>query len=293
MAGDRPRLGFSEIINVRQFRLSLQSFQNRERGCDVAGDFSLDGIDLEPLRQIPPARPDVRRGRRSVVEVRTNEPVNVVDTECELVSYQLKTHEKDGVRAVVDTTEMTNAVEESEKMVSKNDIVLQVAVYNSEKPHKSQEFLVLGSQPLTQLRDKIHCLGDEIPSEFPKVKAGFFFMEDTFYRSSEGEDYSTGIAEFLEHHRNEWKVTPKRWRRSSGRLKEERIPVVIHDAAARAAPSVAYDYLQFKSMTETFEHLHIRLGYPYVYVHLVRRLACILPPSVAWNVPSRLQALVI
>jgi len=43
------------------------------------------------------------------------------------------------------------------------DVVYKVKVYTRRKKRGSaQEFLVLGSQPLSALRDKIYCLSDHL-----------------------------------------------------------------------------------------------------------------------------------
>ena len=44
----------------------------------------------------------------------------------------------------------------------------------------AQELLVLGSQPLSALRDRISCLSDEELSG-QETPAGFFFIEGKFY----------------------------------------------------------------------------------------------------------------
>ena len=43
-----------------------------------------------------------------------------------------------------------------------------------------QEFLVLGSQRLTELRDKIFCQSDEMRVS-SNANSGYFFIEGVFY----------------------------------------------------------------------------------------------------------------
>lgn len=51
-------------------------------------------------------------------------------------------------------------------VVAHNDVVLSVAIFHAEKPTLvTQEFLVLGTQKLTELRDVIYCLSDTIAHE--------------------------------------------------------------------------------------------------------------------------------
>ncbi|CAI5991547.1 unnamed protein product [Closterium sp. NIES-65] len=59
------------------------------------------------------------------------------------------------------------------------EVVLRVEVLQQEKRQlKGQEFLVLGSQPLTALRDRIYCLQDRIAREHGKsVPSGCFCIE--------------------------------------------------------------------------------------------------------------------
>ncbi|XP_048583981.1 snRNA-activating protein complex subunit 3 isoform X2 [Nematostella vectensis] len=127
------------------------------------------------------------------------------------------------------------------------EVVLSVAVYHPKKPKKVQEFLVLGEQKLTTLRDKIYCNSDHIVpgdhSENPDLschatardicKSGFFFIEEVFYndmRDPSCKDYSALI---------------KDWSKENG--------VGI--------------FTSQKMETKRFDELVVRLGYPYVYCH--------------------------
>lgn len=73
------------------------------------------------------------------------------------------------------------------------EIVLSVAIYDTKgKAIKSQEYFVLGSQPLTALRDRLYCLNDHI-LDGPSTKSSYFFIENTFYndtRYPNAMDYS-------------------------------------------------------------------------------------------------------
>uniref|UniRef100_G3MT08 snRNA-activating protein complex subunit 3 n=1 Tax=Amblyomma maculatum TaxID=34609 RepID=G3MT08_AMBMU len=112
------------------------------------------------------------------------------------------------------------------------------------------EVAVLGCQTLRDLREKIHCVTDDTsigdfsdnpdkPQELPAsevYKSGFFYIGDTFYNDMTDpscRDYSEVIIN--------WAKNP---RRGLGPFKKA-------------------------LMEETkFNQLEIRLGYPYVYVHL-------------------------
>ncbi|XP_053695169.1 snRNA-activating protein complex subunit 3 [Sabethes cyaneus] len=115
-------------------------------------------------------------------------------------------------------------------------------------PKFHQEFYVLGSQFLSELRDKIYCQCDMGPffdiSEDPqgdlqkkdelRPNSGFFFIHNTFYndmRNPKNFDYSEVIRNWADKQKN---VCP----------------------------------LKIGSMHETkFEQLIFRLGYPQVYQH--------------------------
>ena len=56
-----------------------------------------------------------------------------------------------------------------------------------------QEFLVLGSQPLTALKDAFYCLKDFYSAETEKSASSYFLIENTFYndlRDESVQDYS-------------------------------------------------------------------------------------------------------
>uniref|UniRef100_A0A1Q3F260 snRNA-activating protein complex subunit 3 n=1 Tax=Culex tarsalis TaxID=7177 RepID=A0A1Q3F260_CULTA len=140
-----------------------------------------------------------------------------------------------------------------------SEMVLEIRFYEPFKyktgvrlghPKFHQEFYVLGSQNLTELRDKIYCQCDSGPFydisanpnsaevEEPKTEdtpdPGFFFIHDTFYndmRRPANADYSEVIR------------TWARRQKSIGELKTKRMEEA------------------------KFEDLQFRLGYPQVYQH--------------------------
>lgn len=140
-----------------------------------------------------------------------------------------------------------------------DEIVISVRVYEpfphrsyasiSLKPKLSQEFLVLGSQYLYELRDQIYCqckfgpffdISKHPPAKPPSPNStdaiesdpGFFFIGDTFYNDHRftSIDYSTVIRDWMERKKI---ATPK-----------------TSDMAQA----------MFKDLT-------VRLGYPQVYQH--------------------------
>jgi snRNA-activating protein complex subunit 3 len=119
-----------------------------------------------------------------------------------------------------------------------DEVVLSVAIYHPHKHTKMQEFTVLGSQPLTALRDSFYCINDHI-GDGSITKSAFFFIENTFYndmRFPECIDYSQPIIE---------------WVNQNGRYTEPGLGIFAS-----------------KSMAEnTFNDLSIRIGAQYLYCH--------------------------
>lgn len=145
-----------------------------------------------------------------------------------------------------------------------DDVILFVRVYEpfvyrrgeatTRKPRLSQEFAVIGSQLLTELRDKIYCqckfgpfydiserytdivsldIEDQQQQTFAASDPGFFFITDTFYNDTRHTDidYTKEIRKWMERR-----------------------------------PEIGTVHV--KSMEETrFEDLNIRLAYPQVYKH--------------------------
>lgn len=115
------------------------------------------------------------------------------------------------------------------------------------QPRFHQEFLVLGSNLLSELRDRFYCqcnygpffdISDD-PLKEPEPNEncgnpGFFFIHDTFFndtRNTQNQDYSEGILKWLKN------------------------------------LSYVRDFKTGIMETTRFEDLHIRVGYPCVYQH--------------------------
>ncbi|KAI8815962.1 snRNA-activating protein of 50kDa MW C terminal-domain-containing protein [Fimicolochytrium jonesii] len=132
-----------------------------------------------------------------------------------------------------------------------DEVILTASFYNRHKNHEKRlaTFDVLGSQPLTVLRDAFHCptdflhLDDDEPTVLNTLKRrtspSYFFIEDVFYndlRDPDAEDYSKKIIE---------------WVHQDGRHKQRRL--------------AAYTS---KAMTDvTFGELCVRPGFAYLFVH--------------------------
>ncbi|KAJ1916261.1 hypothetical protein H4219_003881 [Mycoemilia scoparia] len=142
-----------------------------------------------------------------------------------------------------------NVTEDSEK-IAKDEVILGVCFYNPRNTsNKMEEYLVLGSQPLTALRDAFYCISDflitnrdqeQINTKDKKISSSYFHIEKTFYndmRSPTATDYSRVIIE---------------WAKQGDRA--EKCPRLQN--------------LQSRLMDGArFIDLSVRLRYPYLFVH--------------------------
>lgn len=88
------------------------------------------------------------------------------------------------------------------------EVILCVEVYhNKHSWKKTQEFLVLGSQTLTELRDKIRCLTDMVMQKADAYDpSGYFLIEEIFCndtRDPSAIDYSEPIFDWLKNSKEE------------------------------------------------------------------------------------------
>jgi hypothetical protein len=93
-------------------------------------------------------------------------------------------------RARVEANCLTMALQEREKIartagrapkpLADDEVILRVAIYHPQRFTKQQEFLVLGSQPLTDLRDALSCVQDRV-LDGPHTHSSCFFIEGVFY----------------------------------------------------------------------------------------------------------------
>eukprot|EP00164_Ancoracysta_twista_P009836 GFYU01014655.1.p1 GENE.GFYU01014655.1~~GFYU01014655.1.p1 ORF type:complete len:428 (-),score=24.28 GFYU01014655.1:16-1239(-) len=129
-------------------------------------------------------------------------------------------------------------VTEDARPVDSNEVLLSVAVYHPQKPVKTQEFLVLGSQLLTELRDRIYCLSDYLPDS-ESTPSGFFFIENVFYN------------DFRKEGNMDYSREPLQW---------------INDRASRSG--YGWKPAETALMESTkFEDLQVCVGSPYLYLH--------------------------
>lgn len=131
--------------------------------------------------------------------------------------------------------------------VSDDDVVIRVAIYHYRDFKKKQEFLVLGSQPLTALRDRIYCLSDhEDTFKGAYSSAAFFYVDGICYDDCRPIPGSDG--------------------QERAQLSE---PVIDWSRAALTSGKVSgWGLLESKPMEQTcFSDLTVRLGAHYLYCH--------------------------
>ncbi|KAJ2493881.1 hypothetical protein IWW37_000267 [Coemansia sp. RSA 2050] len=150
---------------------------------------------------------------------------------------------------------MSNRVQPEEHVpnstpVADDEVILSVCFYNTRSSNaKMEEYLVLGSQSLTVLRDAFYCISDFLishrdevteNSKEKKTSSSYFFIEKTFYndmRSPTATDYSRVITE--------WASDPER---------QEKNPKL------RGLQSRLMDGARFLDLS-------IRLKQPYIFMH--------------------------
>jgi snRNA-activating protein complex subunit 3 len=145
-----------------------------------------------------------------------------------------------------------------EVTVNHPEVILSVYIYHPIKKRRDIQALVLGSQRLSELRDKILCFRDfivdkdysENPTEFDhdslmkgdppnRSKSAFFFINNTFYndrRHPESQDLSA--------------------------------PIIAWTRETNIELSPRLDHYTTADMAATrLDQLRLRLGYPYLFCH--------------------------
>ncbi|XP_042982400.1 snRNA-activating protein complex subunit isoform X2 [Carya illinoinensis] len=184
------------------------------------------------------------------------------------------------------------------------EVVLCVEVYHSSRKWvKTQEFLVLGHQTLTELRDKIYCSTDQVMLKAGQHDpSGYFLVEDVFFndlRDPSAIDYSEPIFDWLRNSKDE---ALKKWESiTTGELQQKQ-KAIVGDVTGLQLP-------QFKAVdmhTTRFCDIRFRLGAGYLYCHqgdckhsiVIRDMRLIHPedvhnrggyPIVLFQIKSRVQ----
>ncbi|XP_011086301.1 snRNA-activating protein complex subunit isoform X2 [Sesamum indicum] len=145
------------------------------------------------------------------------------------------------------------------------EAVLCFEVYHNRKTWlKTQEFLVLGRQFLTEVRDKTYCLTDEIMKKAGhNDPSGYFLIEDVFYndmRDCSATDYSKPILDWLENSKND---ALEKWEFIvSGELQQKQ-KALLGSQSKQQLPQLKSAHMQ----TTRFCDIRFRLGAGYLYCH--------------------------
>ncbi|KAF9592167.1 hypothetical protein IFM89_012661 [Coptis chinensis] len=144
-------------------------------------------------------------------------------------------------------------------------VILCVQVYKMSKIWvKTQEFLVLGSQMLSELRDQIYCLTDHLMQKAGEHDpSGYFLIEDVFCndkRDPSAIDYSDPIFEWLRKSKDE---ACEKWECIlSGELQQKQRALLGHATTPHLPQFKAVDMHKIR-----FCDLWFRVGAGYLYCH--------------------------
>eukprot|EP00339_Tiarina_fusa_P022661 CAMPEP_0117029540 /NCGR_PEP_ID=MMETSP0472-20121206/21384_1 /TAXON_ID=693140 ORGANISM="Tiarina fusus, Strain LIS" /NCGR_SAMPLE_ID=MMETSP0472 /ASSEMBLY_ACC=CAM_ASM_000603 /LENGTH=353 /DNA_ID=CAMNT_0004737339 /DNA_START=33 /DNA_END=1091 /DNA_ORIENTATION=- len=125
-----------------------------------------------------------------------------------------------------------------DELVDPTEVVISIAFFHPKKAMKMQEFLVLGSQTLVELKEAFYCLSD-VAFEACTTSSGFFFIENVFYDDTRGHDSFEYSKEIIE------------WVQESNRSTRPEFGL----------------YTSKKMENTTFNDLSLRVGVPYLYCH--------------------------
>ncbi|KAK4772037.1 hypothetical protein SAY86_013812 [Trapa natans] len=144
------------------------------------------------------------------------------------------------------------------------EVVLSVEVYHHSRKFKVQEFLVLGRQTLTELRDKIYCISDHIMEKAGvNHPSGYFLIEDVFcndLRDPSAIDYSKPILEWLDNSRDE---ALQKWEYIlTGELQQKQKAVMGESSNLQLPQFKAVEMQNTRLCDLTFQ-----LGAGYLYCH--------------------------
>ncbi|XP_052170737.1 snRNA-activating protein complex subunit [Diospyros lotus] len=145
------------------------------------------------------------------------------------------------------------------------EVVLCIEVYHNKRTwSKTQEFLVLGCQPLTELRDSICCLTDELMRKAGQHDpSGYFLIEEVFcndLRDPSAINYSKPIFDWL---RNSEDEAREKWECIiSGEMQQRQKSLLGSERISRLPSFKAVEMHKVR-----FCDLQFRLGAGYLYCH--------------------------
>ncbi|TVU36097.1 hypothetical protein EJB05_18013 [Eragrostis curvula] len=157
------------------------------------------------------------------------------------------------------------SISEEHRPVAHPEVILCVEVYEKRYASvKSQEFLVLGSQFLTDLRDNIYCLTDKLMNRAGQHDhSGYFLIEDTFYndtRHYSSSDYSKPILDWLQNSSEE---ASEKWDAITSGVLKKRQKDLLRGLNISNVP----EFKSEKMQRIRFSDLQFRLGAGYLYCH--------------------------
>ncbi|KAL9681610.1 hypothetical protein QQ045_013395 [Rhodiola kirilowii] len=145
------------------------------------------------------------------------------------------------------------------------EVVLCVEVFHNIRTwSKTQEFLVLGRQTLTELRDSIYCLTNQVMERTGQYSpSGYFLIEDVFYndmRDENATDYSRPIIQWLMNSKRE---AQEKWDNilSCGLVQKQK--AILGNITSSKLPYYSAKEMQHTRLCD----LKFRLGAGYLYCH--------------------------
>ncbi|XP_010244822.1 PREDICTED: snRNA-activating protein complex subunit [Nelumbo nucifera] len=169
------------------------------------------------------------------------------------------------LRSMTSASKVKSSKIHEHMVVSHLEVVLCVEIYHNIRTWvKTQEFLVLGRQTLTELRDNIYCLTDQwMQKTGQHDSSGYFLIEDIFcndLRDPSAINYSEPVFDWL---RNSKEEVLEKWECIvSGELQQKK-KAVLGDVTISHLP-----HFKAVDMHKTrFCDLKFRLGAGYLYCH--------------------------
>ncbi|BBN00664.1 snRNA-activating protein complex subunit 3 [Marchantia polymorpha subsp. ruderalis] len=171
------------------------------------------------------------------------------------------------------TLKFLNSILKTPKLASKTEfqpmvdgeVLITIEIYDSIKRYlKAQEFVVIGSQPLTALKDRIYCLTDTVAEKANiNLPSSYFFIEDVFYndmRHPKALDYSLPIRNWV---REQAEVIEK-WKALGGvDLRKRRWLGLPSCPRAKNPPTFLHNRME----DVCFADLECRIGAQFLYCH--------------------------
>ncbi|KAJ4982377.1 hypothetical protein NE237_033214 [Protea cynaroides] len=187
---------------------------------------------------------------------------------CKINEGTISSSEKIEMKSLVPMTFVTKVKSSSIQecvAVSYPEVILCVEIYHSLKSGvKTQEFLVLERQTLTELRDSIYCPTDQVMQKAGQHDpSGYFLIEDVFYndlRDPSSINYSKPIFDWLQNCEEE---ALEKWECVIAGGSQQKKKALLGKV-----PSPDFPHFVAVDMHKThFYDLDFRFGVGYLYCH--------------------------